>query len=103
MLATAHRRRQPREEDEMKHHGRGELRIGAPNTDDVAGHAAALYEGDYGFKGRPGSDPALGPASAGGGLDPYKLGLLGIGILAGVTVVATVNTPESPPDAPPFP
>ena len=45
---------------------------------DVAGHAIAEYDDGFGYKGRPGTNPAHQPASAGrGGLlnlipDPYK-------------------------------
>lgn len=46
---------------------------------DVEGFAAAVFEDADGWKGRPGTNPSLQPASAGGGgIDPVSLSFLAI-------------------------
>ena len=49
---------------------------------DTQGFMKPMYEGDHGYKGRPGTDPSQQPASAGGG-DAGLMVLFGAGMLLG--------------------
>jgi hypothetical protein len=68
---------------------------------DAAGFAAAVYEDDWGWKGRPGTNPVYQPSSAGSGSDPWGPLVLGFVIIGAIVTPGPGGDP-APPGTPPL-
>ena len=68
---------------------------------DAEGFAAAVYEDDWGWKGRPGTNPVYQPSSAGSGSDPVGLAFLGLVVIGAIVTPGPGGEP-APPGTPPL-
>jgi hypothetical protein len=68
---------------------------------DAEGFAAAVYEDDWGWKGRPGTNPVYQPSSAGGGFDPWGPIFLTLVVIGAIVTPGPGGDP-APPGTPPL-